>query len=126
MSGWRKCDTCRKVRPVEEFDEGSPTCRTCASSPARRRGNPVAVARSPASAAGRAVVRRVGAVGPVGMGDLEVRERRAKRAAWEALAAAHPEQFAALLAEARGAEGLPRPAAPPSGSGTRDVAGGHS
>lgn len=126
MSGWRKCDTCRKVRPVEEFDDGSATCRTCASSPARRRASPVAVTRSPTAAAGTPAVRRVRATGPVGMGDLEVRERRAKRAAWEALAAAHPDEFAGLLAEARAAEGLPRPAAPPSGPDTRDVAGRQS
>jgi len=42
----------------------------------------------------------------VGAGDLEVRERRARRAANEALAQAHQEEFAILLREARQAEGL--------------------
>lgn len=45
-------------------------------------------------------------MGSVGMGDLEVRERRAKRAAHEALAASHAEEFAMLLRDARQAEGL--------------------
>ncbi len=49
-------------------------------------------------------------LGSVGAGDLEVRERRAKRAAHEALAESHPEEFALLLRNARQAEGL-RPAA---------------
>ncbi|MCW2615592.1 MAG: hypothetical protein JWN08_2586, partial [Frankiales bacterium] len=45
-------------------------------------------------------------LGTVGSGDLEVRERRALRAASEALAESHPEEFALLLRDARQAEGL--------------------
>lgn len=45
-------------------------------------------------------------LGSVGSGDLEVRERRARRAASEALAELHPEEFALLLRNARAAEGL--------------------
>ncbi|MCW2681000.1 MAG: hypothetical protein JWM62_2401, partial [Frankiales bacterium] len=45
-------------------------------------------------------------LGTVGSGDLEVRERRARRAASEALAELHPEEFALLLRDARAAEGL--------------------
>ena len=45
-------------------------------------------------------------LGSVGSGDLEVRERRARRAASEALAQSHPEEFALLLRDARAAEGL--------------------
>jgi hypothetical protein len=45
-------------------------------------------------------------LGSVGSGDLEVRERRARRAAADALAESHPEEFAALLRDARAAEGL--------------------
>jgi hypothetical protein len=52
-------------------------------------------------------------VGKVGYGDTEVRERRAKRAAYEALAESHPEEFGLLLRDARAREGL-RPAAPAS------------
>ncbi len=53
-------------------------------------------------------------LGSVGSGDLEVRERRARRTAQEALAEAHPEEFELLLRDARQAEGLrPNSAAPP-------------
>ena len=112
MSGWRKCDRCRRVRQVEEFDGDSPTCRDCLTAPVRKKAAPVTrsttAARPPARS--EPAVRRP-LLGSVGSGDLEVRERRAKRAAWEALAASHPEEFALLLRDARQAEGL-RPAAP--------------
>jgi hypothetical protein len=42
----------------------------------------------------------------VGSGDLEVRERRARRAAADALAQSHEQEFALLLRDARAAEGL--------------------
>ena len=48
------------------------------------------------------------------MGDLEVRERRARRASLEALAVSHPEEFALLLRDARSAEGLRPSSAPPA------------
>jgi hypothetical protein len=59
------------------------------------------------------------------MGDLEVRERRAKRAAWEGLAASHPEEFARLLRDARAAEGLrPSSGEPPGSAGGDGSAAG--
>jgi len=113
VSGWRKCDTCRKVRQVEEFDGGSPTCRTCLTAPAKRtpRTSPVTrttVSRAVAPTQPAAVPAgpRRPLLGSVGAGDLEVRERRAKRAALEALASAHADEFAVLLRDARQAEGL--------------------
>ena len=33
MSGWRRCDTCRKVRTTEEFDGDAPTCTVCLTAP---------------------------------------------------------------------------------------------
>ena len=42
----------------------------------------------------------------VGSGDLEVRERRAKKAALEQLAELHAEDYEQLLQAARRAEGL--------------------
>ena len=109
VSGWRKCDTCRKVRPLEEFDGGSPTCRGCLTAPAKRKAAPVTRTTVPRAAAApqpqEPAVRRP-LLGAVGMGDVEVRERRAKRAAYEALAEAHPEEFAELLRDKRRAEGL--------------------
>lgn len=110
MSGWRKCDTCRKVRTVDEFDGGAPTCRDCLTAPVRKRAAaPVtrtrATPKNPAPAPDWQA-RRAALLGTVGAGDLEVRERRAKRAAHEALAQSHPEEYAILLRDARQAEGL--------------------
>ena len=45
-------------------------------------------------------------MGTVGSGDLEARERRAKRTAWDQLAELHGEEFESLLQVARRAEGL--------------------
>lgn len=110
VSGWRKCDTCRKVRTTEEFEGDATTCQACRTAPVRKpKAAPVTrsrtTARPPAAAAAPAGP-RVPLLGSVGFGDLEVRERRARRAAYEALAAAHEEEFAILLREARQAEGL--------------------
>jgi hypothetical protein len=124
VSGWRKCDTCRKVRQVDEFDGGSPTCRGCLTAPVKRRAAPVTkkttprpAAAAPAAPAGP----RRPLLGSVGSGDLEVRERRAKRTALDALAALHPEEYALLLRDARAAEGL-RPSAQPDAPASNDAA----
>lgn len=109
MSGWRKCNTCRKVRPLDEFDGGAPTCRSCLTAPVKRRSAPVTrstVLRAATAPAEVSAIPRRPPLGSVGAGDLEVRERRAKRAALEALASAHPDEFAALLRAARQAERL--------------------
>ena len=110
MSGWRKCDSCRKVRPIEEFDGESPTCQVCLTAPVRKpRAAPVTRSRTTPTAARAApepAAPRAPLLGAVGAGDLEVRERRAKRAAYEALAESHAEEFAILLRDARQAEGL--------------------
>ena len=111
MSGWRKCDTCRKVKPTDDFDGDATTCRACLTAPApRTRSAPVKTTRvaRPAAAAkpAGAPAERRPLLGSVGSGDLEVRERRARRAASEALALSHPEEFALLLRDARAAEGL--------------------
>jgi hypothetical protein len=66
-----------------------------------------------AAAAAAAPVDRGPRLGSVGSGDLEVRERRARRAATDALVELHPDEFALLLRDARAAEGL-RPTAPPA------------
>lgn len=109
MSGWRKCDTCRKVRPSDEFDGGTPTCLACQSAPVRRRTPTVTrstTAARPAEAGPAPAGPRQPRLGSIGSGDLEVRERRARRAAYEALAALHAEEFDVLLRDARQAEGL--------------------
>lgn len=111
MSGWRKCDTCRRVRTGAEFDGDATTCVVCLTKPAagvRKRAAPVTrmkVARTDPAADAEQRPRKP-LLGLVGSGDLEVRERRARRAAQDALAKAYPEDFAALLRDARQAEGL--------------------
>jgi len=111
VSAWRRCDTCRKVRPASDFDGESTTCRDClAPAPARRRT--ATVTRTATTPRPRPPLPQ-GAVGAVGSGDLEVRERRARRSAAESLAAAHPQEHAQLLQQARAAEGLRATGEPP-------------
>ena len=121
MSGWRRCDKCRKVKPTTDFDGENATCIACLTSPTpapRKRANAVTTSRT-APRPPPVPVERGPRLGSVGSGDLEVRERRARRAASEALAELHPEEFALLLRNARAAEGLrpmspeEAPAAPP-------------
>lgn len=126
MSGWRRCDTCRKVKPATDFDGDATTCQACLTTPTpapRKRSAPVTTRtttpRPPATPSEPAVRRPL--LGSVGSGDLEVRERRARRTAGERLVEAHPEEFAQLLREARAAEGLrplasEAPTAPPDGA----------
>jgi hypothetical protein len=111
VSSWRKCDTCRKVRPITEFDGDATTCQVCLTAPVKKpRAAAAVTTRTTTPKAPRPVAEPAGPrpprLGSVGSGDLEVRERRARRAAQEALAAQHAEEFAALLREARAAEGL--------------------
>jgi hypothetical protein len=111
VSSWRKCDTCRKVRPIEEFEGETPTCQPCLTIPARKPRAAATVTRTrtaprPPRAPAEPSTPRAPLLGSVGSGDLEVRERRARRAAHEALAESHQEEFAILLREARQAEGL--------------------
>ena len=104
MSQWRRCESCRKVKSVDEYDEGMPTCRACLTAPpppARKKPAPVTISMTPA-----VPVRRGPVKGAVGSGDLEARERRAKRTAWEQLAELHAEEYEQLLQVARRAEGL--------------------
>jgi hypothetical protein len=103
------------VRTTEEFDGEATTCTVCLTAPVpsapRKRTTTVTrsqtAPRPPAAAAAPAepAVRRP-LLGSVGSGDLEVRERRARRTAAEALAESHAEEFALLLRDARAAEGL--------------------
>jgi len=89
--------------PLAVRKKAAPVKRTQAA-PRRQPDPPAAAAPGP----------RRPLLGSVGSGDLEVRERRARRAAQEALAEAHPEEFELLVRDARQAEGLrPSSAAPP-------------
>lgn len=108
MSEWRRCETCRKVRSTDEYDAEATTCRACLTAPTptvRKRVAPVTrTVRAPAAAV--AAEPRRPLTGSVGSGDMEARERRAKRIAWEQLAELHTEDYDQLLQVARRAEGL--------------------
>lgn len=115
----------------DEFDGGSTTCRAClalpiTAAPAARAKAPVTrtrtTPRAPAPAAPAPAGPRPALLGVTGSGDLEVRERRARRAALEALATSHPEEFGLLLRDARLVEGLRPQATGPADSVAPDSA----
>ena len=116
VSGWRRCDTCRKVLAADAFDGAAATCSACVAGPApRKRAAPAVTVRKAATTRPAAPEEpQAPRLGSVGSGDLEVRERRALRAAAQALQELHPEEFAVLLRNARAAEGL-RPLSGPPG-----------
>ncbi len=128
MSGWRRCDTCRKVRPADDFDGDAATCRPCLTAPApappRKRTTTVSTRRTTPRppAAPAAPVDRGPRLGSVGSGDLEVRERRARRAATDALVEQYPQEHALLLRDARAREGLRPLAAEPGPAPSADQA----
>ena len=107
MASWIRCETCRKVLPSTDFDEGSAVCRACLAGPPpkvrKARASEVTTVR-PASTPQPS--ERAPLLGVAGSGDLEVRERRARRAALDQLAEIHAEEFAQLLHAARQVEGL--------------------
>ncbi len=119
MAGWRRCDRCRRVLSGEQFVGDATTCRDCLTLPVRPARATSAVTRTrtaprqaaPRQAAGPPAPSgpRPALLGVAGSGDLEVRERRARRAALETLAVSHPEEFGLILRDARLVEGL-RPA----------------
>ncbi len=92
------------MKATDQYDDDATSCRACLTAPpprARKRAAPVTrsvIAEPPA--------RRGPVTGTVGSGDLEARERRAKRTAWEQLAGQHAEEYEGLLQVARRAEGL--------------------
>lgn len=122
MASWQRCDRCRRVLQSDEFDGESTTCRACLTLPVK---GPTTRAKG-AITRSRTTPRPAGSPGPrpallgvTGSGDLEVRERRARRAALEALAQSHPEEFGLLLRDARLVEGLRTTStAPATGEGS--------
>ena len=106
MASWVRCESCRRVLPAEAYDEGNATCREClAGPPPRVRKARASAVKTVRPAAPEPVVRGP-LLGVAGSGDLEVRERRARRAALESLAELHAADFEQLLAAARKGEGL--------------------
>lgn len=121
---WQRCERCKKIRSGTEFDDGSLVCAQCRAAAERPRPSPVRVTRpatAPRSSGGVGGVTSSAlasaaprptpegplvALGARGRGDREVRVRRARLRALEALAATHPEEFEQLLATERAAENL--------------------
>jgi hypothetical protein len=104
---WRRCQKCRKVLAVEEFDGDGEICRADLTKP---------VAKPAGARAASVVTTRVVAPAPTpqpggvpgmrGRGDTEVRARRARVRALERLAEQYVEDFELLLREERSTEGL--------------------
>jgi len=118
---WQRCERCRKIRSSAEFDEGSRFCSECQAAADRpkpavvrvtRPASGVTAATTPGAHQNARQAARPSPEGPLvalgapGRGDREVRVRRARIRALEALAEAHPEEFELLLAAERAAERL--------------------
>ena len=106
MASWTRCETCRKVLAADAYDEGQVTCRSCLTGPPPRVKKARASAVKTIRPATPAPAVRGPLLGVAGSGDLEMRERRARRAALESLAEMHATDFEQLLAAARQNEGL--------------------
>jgi hypothetical protein len=104
-TNWRRCQKCRKVLPIEDFDGESEICRADAAKAAA-----ATTGTSRPSATTRVAAKPHAQATPVrdirGHGDPEVRTRRARSRALERLSQLHAEEFAELLREERTAEGL--------------------
>ena len=105
-ANWRRCQKCRKVLPVEDFDDDSEICRTDAAKAAAATAAPArtSVTTKVATTRPRAPATAVRDIR--GHGDLEVRARRARSRALERLSELHADEFADLLQEERTSEGL--------------------
>jgi hypothetical protein len=106
VSGWRRCESCRKVKSTDEYDGDAAVCIACQTGPPPRKKAAPAVTRRVTPTAAAPDKLRGPLQGAVGSGDLEARERRAKRTAWEQLAELHAAEYEQLLQVARRAEGL--------------------
>ena len=105
MAGWKRCATCRKVLAADAFEGDNETCIACLTAPAPKvraaKATPVKTVK-----AATVPVERGPLLGVVGSGDLEVRERRARKTALEQLSELHADDYEQLLQTARRAEGL--------------------
>jgi hypothetical protein len=106
VASWIRCETCRRVLAADAYDEGQTSCRSCLTAPTPKPRKARASAVRTTRPATPAPVERGPLLGVAGSGDLEVRERRARRAALDALAEMHAADFEQLLAAARQVEGL--------------------
>lgn len=107
---WRRCGSCRKVRPIEDFADEETSCHVCLSAATRPGAGRRAAAASPGGLGGGDGRVHTATTTPVrdlaGRGDPEVRARRARVRALDRLVEWHTEDFELLLAEERRAERL--------------------
>ena len=103
-ANWRRCQKCRKVLPIEDFDGDDEICRNDAAKAT------AATMTGRASVTSSVTTRPRAQATPVrdirGHGDPELRARRARSRALERLVQLHAEDFAELLGEERASEGL--------------------
>jgi hypothetical protein len=105
-ANWRRCQKCRKVLPVEDFDGDSDICRADAAKAAAAATAPARASVTTKVAPARPRVPATAVRDIRGHGDLEVRARRARSRALERLSELHADEFADLLKEERNSEGL--------------------
>ena len=105
-ANWRRCQKCRKVLPIEEFDGDSEICRTDTAKAAAAAAAPARASVTTKVTATRPRVPTTAVRDIRGHGDPEVRARRARSRALDRLSELHSEEFADLLREERTSEGL--------------------
>ena len=105
-ANWRRCQKCRKVLPVEDFDGESEICRTDTAKAAATAAAPTRPSVTTTVTSTRPRVPATAVRDIRGRGDVEVRARRARSRALERLSELHADEFADLLQEERTSEGL--------------------
>jgi hypothetical protein len=103
-ASWRRCQKCRKVLPVEDFDGDAEICRNDAAKAAAATAPGRTAVTTAVTARPRVQTTPVGDIR--GHGDPELRARRARTRALQRLSQLHPDDFAELLREERASEGL--------------------
>ena len=107
MAAWRRCTQCRKVLQEDAFDGSAEVCTACVTGPPPKvRATRASAVKTVRAATTPTPAERAPLLGVVGSGDLEVRERRARKTAAEQLREMYAEEFEQLLQTARRAEGL--------------------
>ncbi len=107
MSAWRRCTQCRKVLQEDAFDGAAEVCTACVTGPPPKvRATRASAVKTVRAATSAPPAERAPLLGIVGSGDIEVRERRARKTAAAQLVEMYAEEFEQLLQSARRSEGL--------------------
>ena len=104
---WRRCQACRKVLEIGDFDGDATICRADQTKASRGTSTRAATSVVTTRVIAKAAPAEPGVIaGLRGRGDTEVRSRRARVRALERLAVQFAEDFELILREERSAEGL--------------------